>query len=165
MADKTQSLSLDETTATLKHLALVHATSYAVLNGTGPLREKLVDITNDPATLTCEHGIQKDVTIHACQEKLFNDTVARMVAIIGEMKPELSQNLERFTTDGFMKMISLWKWTTPLGKYFRVFTHGDFWTNNILFKYGPEGRVQDVQFIDYQYNHFGNIYEDLQYFI
>lgn len=44
-------------------------------------------------------------------------------------------------------------------------THGDFWSNNILFSYSEDGSVEDLIIIDYQLINYGHPAYDLVYFI
>ncbi|XP_063225243.1 uncharacterized protein LOC134532601 [Bacillus rossius redtenbacheri] len=47
-----------------------------------------------------------------------------------------------------------------------VLNHGDFWPNNMLFKYSEDtGRVESIKFVDFQMSHFGSPAADLHYFL
>ncbi|RZF40054.1 hypothetical protein LSTR_LSTR002457 [Laodelphax striatellus] len=43
-----------------------------------------------------------------------------------------------------------------------VFNHGDFWTNNILFKHDDQGQILDTRFVDLQFCRFTSPAFDLQ---
>jgi aminoglycoside phosphotransferase (APT) family kinase protein len=51
----------------------------------------------------------------------------------------------------------------PMKNGFRVLNHGDMWINNFMFKY-DEGKLSDVQFIDFQLSFWGSPANDLLYF-
>ncbi|XP_055698648.1 uncharacterized protein LOC129799064 [Phlebotomus papatasi] len=48
---------------------------------------------------------------------------------------------------------------------YRVLNHGDFWINNILFKYDEIGKPIDTIFVDLQMTYYTSPAHDLQYFI
>ncbi|KAF5293348.1 hypothetical protein FQA39_LY02833 [Lamprigera yunnana] len=48
---------------------------------------------------------------------------------------------------------------------FNVLNHGDFWTTNMMFRYTPNKKIEDVMFFDYQLSYFGSPAIDLHYFI
>ncbi|XP_050298073.1 uncharacterized protein LOC126737286 isoform X2 [Anthonomus grandis grandis] len=49
------------------------------------------------------------------------------------------------------------------GKYW-CSTHGDCWSNNMLFKYSDNGQVEDIKLIDFQLARDGSPIHDLAYF-
>ena len=53
---------------------------------------------------------------------------------------------------------------TPPGPL-HTLTHGDFWSNNILFAYDDDGAVKDLIIIDYQLVNYGHPAYDLVYFV
>lgn len=48
---------------------------------------------------------------------------------------------------------------------FNCLNHGDCWTNNVMFNYGPQGEVKDTLFIDFQLTSFNTPALDLYYFL
>ncbi|PSN36168.1 hypothetical protein C0J52_16999 [Blattella germanica] len=48
---------------------------------------------------------------------------------------------------------------------FNALTHGDFWVNNMMFRYDEQEQVEDVRFVDYQLCHFSNPAHDIIYFL
>lgn len=168
MANKLTGLNYEEMTATIKCLAFIHSGSFYLLNGKGNLCNKLQSIKQDPLSLTNMHGWSKDLIQGFDMELFFDEVVAKVVELIEDGgQKEIAEKIKRISINGHKNILmDLWNKTTDQGKFFRVLVHGDLWTNNILIKYGPDGKaVEDVKFIDYQMNRLGNIYEDLHYFI
>ncbi|CAH1170178.1 unnamed protein product [Phaedon cochleariae] len=50
------------------------------------------------------------------------------------------------------------------GKY-RVFVHGDCWSNNMMFKYDEKDEIEDLRFIDFQLTQVGTVVYDISYCI
>ncbi|KAL2717335.1 uncharacterized protein V1478_013035 [Vespula squamosa] len=48
---------------------------------------------------------------------------------------------------------------------FNVINHGDFWVNNMMFRYNEEGKPIDHIFVDFQMCSYGSPANDLQYFL
>ncbi|XP_039289014.1 uncharacterized protein LOC111046104 [Nilaparvata lugens] len=49
-------------------------------------------------------------------------------------------------------------------KWLKVLNHGDFWTNNILFKHDGDGKILDLKLVDFQFTRFVSPAMDLQLF-
>lgn len=48
---------------------------------------------------------------------------------------------------------------------FNVLNHGDCWSNNIMFKYDKDGKLEETYFVDLQVTGYGSPAQDLLYFI
>lgn len=70
------------------------------------------------------------------------------------------QNL--FFDEGIDEFIRL---RSTNSEIFNVLNHGDFWCNNILFKYSSDGDLEDCLFVDFQNTNYGSPAQDLFYFI
>ncbi|XP_055382806.1 uncharacterized protein LOC129612968 [Condylostylus longicornis] len=53
----------------------------------------------------------------------------------------------------------------PTDKYFNTLNHGDFWTNNVMFKYKENGEIENALLIDFQFSKWTSPAWDLHYFI
>ncbi|XP_075226749.1 uncharacterized protein LOC142327508 isoform X2 [Lycorma delicatula] len=52
----------------------------------------------------------------------------------------------------------------PNEEHIMVLNHGDFWTNNILFKYENDNKIKDVKLVDFQFCRWSTVAIDLQIF-
>nr|CAD7401734.1 unnamed protein product [Timema cristinae] len=77
----------------------------------------------------------------------------------GEMMKQCLENLQQFVCDStfFSKMVYLVKPREPVA----VLTHGDCWTNNILFHYSETGQILEVCLVDFQMARYGSPALDL----
>ncbi|KAL1117209.1 hypothetical protein AAG570_004536 [Ranatra chinensis] len=67
--------------------------------------------------------------------------------IILEHFPQLSDTVR----DGVMEILrSTRRICRPSRKFRNILTHGDLWSNNILFSYDTSGKVKDVRLVDFQ---------------
>ncbi|XP_001847799.2 uncharacterized protein LOC6037948 [Culex quinquefasciatus] len=88
-------------------------------------------------------------TLIECASKWTNldsDIVKKLRALKPVYKERLEKSLNQQCLDGF-----------------KVMNHGDLWSNNMLFKYCPDGTPQDVIFVDYQLSCYTSPGVDLNY--
>jgi Ecdysteroid kinase-like family len=79
---------------------------------------------------------------------------------VSKYYPDDSQyvvKLKEFSDSLFLKMVNLLAMDTKLG----VITHGDCWTNNILYKYNDKHEVVDTCLVDFQLIRHGSLALDL----
>ncbi|KAI9579894.1 hypothetical protein GQX74_000682 [Glossina fuscipes] len=50
-------------------------------------------------------------------------------------------------------------------KEFNVLNHGDYWSNNIMFQYAPDGSIKATLPVDFQITRYGSPAQDLMYLI
>lgn len=146
MADRYRGLDLDHVKLTLRKLARMHAASAVVL---AKFPRAYDDIDNGMFTTN----------------------------------PEAAQAFFRSMCDAFVDEVSIWKdfeyyalklkrvRETFIARTLKVFdrdegdflvlTHGDLWTNNMLFKYDDTGKVTDLILIDFQISCVGSPAIDL----
>ncbi|XP_021961781.2 uncharacterized protein LOC110857502 [Folsomia candida] len=145
MADRTTGLSHPQVLLVLSTLAKFHAISFAQFGGDGAkilstypfLEEKMFP---DP---TKEENSLKDYSqsVLRCEVKLLRDTghlkEAETLALFchdNTIDPYLLSEISRIASD------------TTNG----VISHGDCWTNNIMFLYDHEDKVIDLKLLDFQ---------------
>jgi hypothetical protein len=157
MPDKYAGLTLEETSLVLKELGQYHALTFGFLQWEG---EKIFDT---PEFKIFNKDMLADDGMVKKGEGMFMSTYEMSVELVGQRDPVLAERMKKATPrtiqDSFSTMLNTDK------KYFPVVILGDLWVNNVLFKYGPDGSPESVNFIDFQLSRRGNIYEELQYFI
>ncbi|CAL8139636.1 unnamed protein product [Orchesella dallaii] len=162
MADKKKGLTLQQVLSTLKQIAAFHAHSYAIIESNNETMNEAMSSSPLSTHIWGRAIFDMDQSI------FFNSIIAKMVELLREIgEVETATKTERFANEGHKILLDLWRKTGQNGtKYFRTLIHGDLWTNNILFKGSSDGEiVEDIAFIDFQQSRFGNIYEELHYFI
>ncbi|KAF5293356.1 hypothetical protein FQA39_LY02841 [Lamprigera yunnana] len=134
----------------------------------------------------CLMVMKKLATFHAASVALFRNNHSIFKRFSSE-PPGKEKIVQYFTSVTYPELIKVLSKVEGLQKYinkipkmedvyqkincaktefgeFDVLNHGDFWCNNILFKYKDDGEVTDVVFVDYQLSYYGSPSFDLHHF-
>ncbi|XP_045109429.1 uncharacterized protein LOC123503593 [Portunus trituberculatus] len=150
VGDKRRGLTLSQLKAAVRDLAHLHAVSYA-FSLTHDFRTKYPDFKETGLTDSIISTFVRVVIegLHdalKANESKFPD----LVEAIASNKDKILNDIEEF---------SLSKRQKPLV----CLSHGDFWTNNVMFKYNEEGSVDGFMMIDWGNVGWRNPMFDLQY--
>ncbi|XP_051167380.1 uncharacterized protein LOC127285418 [Leptopilina boulardi] len=152
MANRQAGLDIDHSLMALRELARFHACSIAICEK----EPKTKEIFNK-GMFNNSHGPEMG--------QFFNSSVkslAKEVANWSEFDPEISGKLLKLGEVAYKKGIE----ASQLKKdEFHVINHGDFWVNNMLFRYDNHGKVIDHIFVDFQLCVYGSPAIDLHYFL
>ncbi|XP_043467579.1 uncharacterized protein LOC122501882 [Leptopilina heterotoma] len=152
MANRQAGLDIDHSLMALRSLARFHACSIAVCEK----EPKTKEIYNK-GMFNSAHGPE--------MSQFFNSSVkalAKEMANWSEFDPEISEKLLKLSEVIYTKGIE----ACELKKdEFHVINHGDFWVNNMLFRYDNHGKVIDQIFVDFQLCVYGTPAIDLHYFL
>ena len=152
MANRSTGLDFAHTSLALTNLGKFHAVSYA-------LNRKL----NGHLEIECTENVFNENTkekMNGFYSKALKD-IAEIIKDYPESKKYSSTLLEISEGIG-NKIIELAK----LNKDdFACLIHGDFWVNNMLFKYSEKNELEDMRFVDFQLTRWNNPAFDLLYFL
>ncbi|GLV39863.1 uncharacterized protein CBL_08073 [Carabus blaptoides fortunei] len=152
MADKTNGLDMDHCSLVLKKLAQMHASS-AVLYEKEP--HSMVNYNKGLLTGQADNKIAQEYIVNG-----FKSLVTATSTWPG---------YEKYGQKIAAMMDNVLKKSTEIGQRrpdeFNVLNHGDAWSNNFLFKYDVNGKLEDVIFVDFQFSIFTSPAVDLHYFL
>ncbi|XP_072386438.1 uncharacterized protein [Diabrotica undecimpunctata] len=86
-------------------------------------------------------------------------TSVMIKSILKENQPDLYEKFAPFADNALEKFVNCLDYRSP----YSVITHGDCWSNNMMFKMNESGAIQDVQLIDFQMSWLGTPVMDLTY--
>lgn len=116
---------------------------------------KLKDCINEGIFKTSNtewyHNYYKRLTKNAI------DMVTETLSINSHYVQRLKEFLEENTESFFSRMVQLINQQTLLS----VICHGDCWTNNFLYRYNMDGKIQETCLVDFQLIRYGSLALDL----
>ncbi|CAG9838936.1 unnamed protein product [Diabrotica balteata] len=110
-------------------------------------------------TLTPYWKIQGDAKLFIY---CFEDAVKKCEKYLSLNKDiKTKESLEKLTKN----CVELYKNSVTYTGNYGVITHGDCWSNNMMFKYDKNGKIEDMKFIDFQASSKASVVQDLAYFL
>merc|ERR1719414_1842501 len=161
MFDKMEVLPLDHFLLAMTNLAHFHGRwlAFRWLSGAG----KLPDGAWSPQLLKQSLNTQKRVPKFVYKQ-LMNGTEKTVQKILElEGKTEYAERVRKFfrvTAPAQLNMF-MGTVTSPID----TCCHGDFWSNNIMFKYNEEGKVSETILVDFQLINYGHPAYDVLYML
>ncbi|KNC29962.1 hypothetical protein FF38_08534 [Lucilia cuprina] len=150
-APRQECLDIEHCEAVLKKMAQWHAASAVRIANKGPYEYKyskgmFIDSGKDVFKTMLESSLKH----------LFNAIKKSPNLVIYQQQLEgLKDNLTEL----------LYMECARYEQEFNVLNHGDCWSNNIMFQYNKEGKLQETFFVDLQIPSYGTPAQDLLYFI
>ncbi|XP_065221901.1 uncharacterized protein LOC135846627 [Planococcus citri] len=153
-ADRVEQLNIEHCFYALRCLAKFHALSVK-LETTASLPEL---VKRDPYTGPDGGWSEDSIASVSSQIPVYLDSLSQ------NLKDQYPDMVAYFQT--LSSPESLTDFATQMStSQFNVLNHGDFWTNNIMFKYDKYGTVEQVKLIDFQLTLWKSPVYDLIYFI
>ncbi|KAH8417044.1 hypothetical protein KR222_001856, partial [Zaprionus bogoriensis] len=152
--NRLECLNVEETKLVLRKLAQYHAAGahWRIVNG------PYSDIFTQPIFgSNCKRSLSILEGIMGPFKKMFLENLSNYKG--GEKYYDKFVNLFSKMSKIFLKLSSF----DP--NEFNVINHGDCWINNLLFKYGTQGELIDIIFVDFQLPKYGHPSADLLNFI
>lgn len=150
IADRHRGLGLRHALLALRTLARFHAASAALLT-------KNPRVPKDLPNFFKTSG--RDLWTPFFESAI--DMTAKVCRTIPDFDEYISW-LEKFKEKGLDEFSEI---NEPKSEGFNVIIHGDFWTNNMMFKYDENGQPQDFRVVDLQLSHVTSPVLDLLYFL
>ncbi|XP_066584096.1 uncharacterized protein [Prorops nasuta] len=151
MAERTSGLDLTHCLLAIKNLARFHASTVAVLEKEPKLKEVYnIGIYSEKHPPEMRKYFIENV-------KLLSTEISKWP----ELDPKYSRKLIKMADNIYLKGCEN---VTVSEDEFNVINHGDFWVNNMLFRYSDDGKPIDHIFVDFQLPFYGSPAIDLQYF-
>lgn len=155
LIDRRLGLDLEHTLLIAEKLAKLHACSRVVYESEPELFELTLEgcISDDPNKQTYLPYYRRCVQQVIRLVRVWNKT-EDWVEIL-EKLVQLEHNIIPYGCDVYRRE----------EESFNVLNHNDIWINNMLFRYGAKGRLEDARLLDYQLSFFGSPGVDLNFFL
>lgn len=147
-------LDMVHTKSVLKKLAQWHAASAVRVDEKGSYDEHY------------QHGFLTESSREMC-DQMFSGTLKYVLAAARKLPnheewiQQMESQFAHLTDVVFTQMVYQ---DDP--NEFKVLNHGDFWCNNIMFRYNEnDGSLEETYFVDLQMPRYGTVAQDLLYFI
>lgn len=152
MANRQARLDLPHSILAIRGLARFHASSIAVCEKE-PNQKKLY----------CK-GMYSD--LHPPEMMCFFTLALKSLAVemrkLPDMASKYAEKIDKLVGCLYQKCAQVAK---PHNDQFNVLNHGDFWVNNMMFRYNDEGKPIGHIFVDFQMCVYSSPALDLQYFL
>ncbi|XP_046684248.1 uncharacterized protein LOC124370012 isoform X2 [Homalodisca vitripennis] len=154
MADKSQGLDFDHCRLYVTAVAALHAVSYEVL------KEHPEFIESIGKEKLFSHGLQ---VTYGLQKMLRNGMRCLFEYIEAVDKFKKYSNIIKDSSGSLYDTVA--EVVKPREEDFNTMIHGDSWTNNMLFRYGNNGSVEEIKLLDFQLVRYASPLVDIVYFI
>ncbi|XP_055849139.1 uncharacterized protein LOC129914100 [Episyrphus balteatus] len=144
-ADRSGLLDYNHLECALSSLASLHASSI-IFEATS--QEKISEMFPE----IIKENTYPSAEVNSARRDIVNNVVGALCEII-KIIPEFRQSnrLEYILKQFPQEMNRIFDLVKPTKtKYLNVFSHGDLWANNLLFKYEQDGRPVQCRFVDFQ---------------
>ncbi|XP_055842780.1 uncharacterized protein LOC129909734 [Episyrphus balteatus] len=149
-------IGLDERQAklTLKKLGQFHASSMVYAKKRPSMMQHYNKGLLDPEAIKPPTSLYKMLYKHLAYEIKISSK--------WEGFEKITEKMKEFYNEFDSRLFACQK---PLKNEIKVLNHGDFWVNNLLFKYDDRNNPVDLVFLDFQLSIYGSPGIDLNYFI
>jgi len=161
MFDKMRILPLDHFLLAMSNLAHFHGRwlAYRWMIEQGHLGGEAWSVDRFRSACDTQKRVPKLV-----YEQLLNGTAKTVIRILElEGKEDLIQNVRHFFSVTSRRQLD--RFMGNVTSSIDTLCHGDFWSNNIMFKYNEDGKVAETILVDFQLINYGHPAYDLMYLL